>query len=71
MIRTASKSAPGFKKQAFGVVLAVFGIIDTGMNLLTGIALDGFFLLLIVAGVTLFIVGGLQNRKDRYQATCG
>jgi hypothetical protein len=71
MIRTASKLPPGFKKQAFGVILAVFGIVDTGMNLLTGIALDGFFLFLIVAGVAIFIVGAMQKRKDRYQATCG
>ncbi len=56
---------------AFGGVLAVFGIVDTVMNLITGIALDGFFLLLIGAGTALFIIGTRQNRKHRYQATCG
>lgn len=61
MSRTASKLPPGFKKQAFGAVLAVFGIIDTVMNLITGIALDGFFLFLIGVGVALFIIGARQK----------
>ncbi len=71
MNRTISKLPPGFKKQAFGAVLAVLGIVDTVMNLITGIAVDGFFLFLIGAGSALFVVGALQERKDRYQATCG
>ncbi len=71
MSRIANKLPPGFKKQAFGATLAMFGTIDTVMNLITGIALDGFFLFLIVAGIALFIVGTLQRRKHHYQATCG
>ncbi len=71
MSKTASKLPPGFKKQAFGAVLAGFGVVDTIMNLITGIAVDGFFLLLIGAGVALFVVGAKQKRKHRYQATCG
>ncbi len=71
MSRTASKLPPGFKKQAFGAILAVLGIVDTVMNLITGIALDGFFLFLIGAGIALFVVGAKQKRKHRYQATCG
>ncbi|MCP4315431.1 MAG: hypothetical protein GY789_05230 [Hyphomicrobiales bacterium] len=71
MSRRANKLPPGFKKQAFGVVLAVLGIIDTVMNLITGITLDGFFLFLIGAGIVLFVVGTIQRRKHRYQATCG
>ncbi len=71
MSRTASKVPPGFKKQAFGAVLAAFGVVDTLMNLITGIKLDGFFLFLIGAGVALFAAGAVQKRKHRYQATCG
>ncbi len=71
MSRTASKLPPGFKKQVFGAILAVLGIVDTVMNLITGIALDGFFLFLIGAGIALFVVGAKQKRKHRYQATCG
>ncbi len=69
MSRTARKLPSGFKKQVFGAILAVHGIIDTVMNLITGITLDGFFLLLIGAGIALFVVGTKQKR--RYQATCG
>ena len=65
------KLPAGFKKQAFGATLAAFGIIDTVMNLLTGIALDGLFLFLIGAGSALFIAGARQRRKQNYQATCG
>ena len=71
MSRTFSKLPPGFKKQAFGAVLAVLGIVDTVMNLITGISVDGFFLFLIGAGIALFVVGAIQKRKARYQATCG
>lgn len=65
------KLPPGFRKQVFGAILAVFGIVDTVMNLITGIALDGFFLFLIGAGFVLLTVGTRQNRQHRYQATCG
>ncbi len=71
MSRTINKLPLGFKKQAFGAVLAGLGILDTVMNLITGISVDGFFLFLIGAGSALFVVGALQKRKDRYQATCG
>ncbi len=71
MSKTESKLPPGFKKQAFGAVIAVLGILDTVMNLITGIELDGFFLFLISTGIALFVVGARQRRKHRYQATCG
>ncbi len=71
MTTTIRKLPAGFKKQAFGAVLAVLGIVDTVMNLITGIPVDGFFLFLIGAGTTLFVVGAIQKRRDRYQATCG
>ena len=67
----SNKLPPGFKKQSFGATLAVFGIVDTVMNLFTGIEIDGFFLFLIVAGAALFVTGTVQKRKHRYQATCG
>ncbi|MDP6689229.1 MAG: hypothetical protein QF384_07020 [Alphaproteobacteria bacterium] len=71
MKKTLEKLPPGFRLQAFGATLAGFGLIDTVMNLITGIALDGFFLVLIVAGTALFALGLRQRRKQRYQATCG
>ena len=71
MSGTTRKLPPGFKKQVFGAVLVVLGIVDTVMNPITGIAVDGFFLFLIGAGVALFVVGTRQRRKARYQATCG
>ena len=71
MSRTASKLPPGFKKQVLGAVLAVLGTVDTVMNLITGIAVDGFFIFLIGAGIALFVAGARQMRKHRYQATCG
>ena len=71
MSKALEKLPPGFRLQAFGATLAAFGLIDTVMNLITGIALDGFFLFLIGAGVGLFALGARQRRKQRYQATCG
>jgi len=62
MSESTNRLPPGFKKQAFGATLAVFGIVDTVMNLITGIALDGFFLFLIGAGAALFIIGARQKR---------
>lgn len=64
MSESMNKLPPGFKKQAFGATLAAFGAIDTVMNLLTGIALDGFFLFLLAVGTALFILGTVQRRKD-------
>ncbi len=44
MSRTVCKLVPGFKKQVFGAILVVLGIIDTVMNPITGIAADGLSL---------------------------
>jgi hypothetical protein len=71
MSGTASTLPPGFKKQVLGATLAALGCVDTVMNLITGIALDGFFIFLIGAGIALFVFGARQKRMDRYQATCG
>ncbi len=71
MSGSLEKLPPGFRIQTFGATLAVFGIVDTVMNLITGIPLDAFFLLLIGAGGALFALGARQRRKSRYQATCG
>ncbi len=61
MSRTAGKLPPGFKKQVFGATLAVFGIIDTVMNLVAGISTDYFFMALIGLGAALFLVGVRQK----------
>ncbi len=51
----------GFKRRVFGAVLAVFGIVDTAMNLLVGLPPDGFYIFLIAAGTALFLVGAKQK----------
>ncbi len=48
MSAEVSKALKGFKKQAFGIVLILFGAISTVFNIKTGIAVDAFDLFMIV-----------------------
>ena len=63
MTPDVSKAPKGFKKQVFGVVLILFGAVNTILNIKTDISVDAFDLLIIVLGGGLFVFGTVQKSK--------
>lgn len=50
------------KKQVFGCVLFIIGVINTVMDTIAGIDLDFFYIFLGVAGACLFLYGTMRNK---------
>lgn len=69
MTSSVSRAPKGFKKQVFGVVLILFGAINTILNIKTNISVDAFDLLMIVLGGGLFAFGAIQKNKGRPPAS--
>lgn len=64
-----SKAPRGFKKQAFGVVLIVFGVVNVTLNIKTDIPVDIFDLLMILIGGSVFAFGFIQKSKTHPPAS--
>ena len=54
----------GFKKQVFGCVLFVIGVINTVMDRIAGIELDLFYIFLGAVGVCLFVYGTIRKKAS-------
>lgn len=65
MTTGVSRAPKGFKKQAFGVVLVIFGVVNVVLNVKTDIPVDVFDLLIILIGGSLFAFGFIQKSKRR------
>ena len=58
-----SMAPKGFKVQVFGVILVLFGAVNTILNIKTDIPVDVFDLFLMLAGGGLFAFGLVQKRR--------
>ena len=58
-----SRAPKGFKIQVFGVILVLFGAVNTILNIRTDIPVDVFDLLLMLVGGGLFAFGLVQKRR--------
>ena len=65
MSPSVSRVPKGFKKQIFGVVLILFGAVNTILNIKTDISVDAFDLFIIVLGGGLVAFGAIQKNKGR------
>lgn len=63
MTGDVSKAPKGFKKQAFGIVLIIFGTINIILNIVTDIPVDIFDVLMIILGGVLFTIGFVQKSQ--------
>ncbi len=52
----------GIKKQVFGLVLLALGLVTALLSETIGFKLDGFYIVIIVIGLCLFIYGRRQNK---------
>jgi len=52
----------GMKKQALGIVLLCLGVITAVLAKTIGFKLDGFYIVIAVIGVCLFIYGHRENK---------
>lgn len=55
----------GLKKQVLGLVLSALGVGTALLSRIIGFQLDSFYIVIIVAGVALFLYGLKQSRQTK------
>lgn len=63
-MRDGLKPPKGLKKQFFGVVLIIIGLLDIAVTHFMYGQVDGIDLFFIAVGVAVFIFGAAQRRKS-------
>lgn len=63
-MRDGLKPPKGLKKQFFGVVLIIIGLLDIAVTHFMYDQTDGIDLFFIAVGVAVFIFGAVQRRKS-------
>jgi hypothetical protein len=55
------RPAKGVFMRLFGVVLVFLGLLDSLLSWRGGFALDGFYVFMIAAGISIFVVGTIKR----------
>ncbi|OHC75613.1 MAG: hypothetical protein A3G18_00170 [Rhodospirillales bacterium RIFCSPLOWO2_12_FULL_58_28] len=67
-MRDGLKPPKGLKKQFFGVILVIIGLIDIVVTRFMYDQTDGIDLFFIAAGVGVFVFGSVQRRKNERES---
>ncbi len=58
-------SKKGVKTKLFGVILIFLGILNSMLSWRGGLTLSSFYVLLIAAGIFLYLIGAIRQGSDK------